>query len=412
MTDVNGDGVADAVGWHDRGVEALLCSDLGSGTAWTQIETLGLGHGLGWGDVQFSSTIQWAELDGEASNGNEMLIRGSSGVRVYDLDSAGAALADFREDYPTFTDEEADAYDYILSELRSGDALLGYPALLGSDYDLREIYGNIGNDNWSEFASFIAAMQRPSGVSADAWDNVVTQLSLEINTVANVQNACFDAREALFDDIYALCSDKISEVVTNVEEGTESLDNQYAEWLVNNFIQGVGTAGTMVAGAQVEALAAKVLVQVAVTTATAAIRSAADSALYSDPNLSSTDKLEIAGSDIQGTLDDWFTNNKARFSDLYADMVSTMAGLNSANQTVVAAGGSLVDVYDQAADGIVDAFELWLYQTLMPVEYTLAYTNEGNAEGDYLYTGAPDPPDYDMYCNGELSSGNYKWTWA
>ena len=44
MTDVNGDGIADATGWHGGGVEALI----NAGSDWTQMETLGLSEDLGW----------------------------------------------------------------------------------------------------------------------------------------------------------------------------------------------------------------------------------------------------------------------------------------------------------------------------------------------------------------------------
>ena len=416
MTDVNGDGVADATGWHGDGVEVLLCNDLSTGTTWTRMETLGLSEDLGWSDKQFDSTLQWAELDGDTSNGSEMLIRGSSGVRLYGYDSANAALADFRDAYPTFTGEEGDAYDHIISSLQNG--IPGFGSLLNPDYDLREIYGNIGVDNWLTFALFVNNIDRPSDVSEDAWDTVVTQIETELTTLSNVQGKYYAAREALFDTVFAACSNKIDEVVSNVEYGAQSLDNQIAQFIVSNFIQSVSKAITVVSGAKLETMAAKVLANVVITVSTSVVSSASNDAFFSDPNLSSSTKLELAGSDIKSTLDTWFASNKARFSDLYADMVSNMGGLNLANDTVNAAGGSLVYFYDQTAYGIVQNFQMWLYQTLMPVEYELKYTlygsstDAGGDAGGQIYLFHADPPDYDCYRNGSSGNGNYKWTWA
>ena len=406
MTDVNGDSVADAAAWHGDGAEVLLCNDLSTGTTWTQVETLGLSEDMGWQEAQFDSTVQWAELDGDTSNGSEMLIRGSSGVRIYDYDSTNVALTDFRDAYPVFTGEEGDAYDYIISSLQNG--IPGFGSLLDPDYDLREIYGNIGVDNWLTFAWFVNNIDRPSDVSEDAWDTVVTQLDTELTTLSNVQGKYYAAREALFDTVFAACSNKIDEVVGNVEYGAQSLDNQIAQFIVSNLIQSVSKAITVVAGAKLETMAAKVVANVVITVSTSVVSSASNSALFSDPNLSSSTKLELAGVDIKSTLDAWFATNKERFSDLYADMVSTMGGLNLANDTVNAAGGSLVDFYDQTAYGIVQNFQLWLYQTLMPVEYDLKYTTNGDSNGPYgqIYLFHADPPDYDLYRNGT------KWTWA
>ena len=158
---------------------------------------------------------------------------------------------------------------------------------------------------------------------------VKSQLERELFTLSNVQSAYSQANEALFDKIFTLCSNKIDEVMINVEDNAESLDNQTAHMIASAVIGCISKGVTVGVAGKVASLSSKVVVNVVSVAISSGI---SIGTTLADPNLSSSAKVELQASAIKETLDDWFITNNARYSDLYADMVSSMGGLNLANQ--------------------------------------------------------------------------------
>lgn len=312
----------------------------------------------GWSDPAYFSTIQFADVNGDGRA--EVVARGYAGLWTMQWTPQGWTNAcGEKSQFPQYSGEEANAFASISQQLTQYQSLTS---------NIRSIYGQASTDFDTLLADLSNQVHRPDNIPSAAWDPVYQQIDIELNKMSAV-TVWFKLVRGCLENTFNSESLDVNSVQNLVQMSTNESDTDTFFAVLSVITDMAWAVIGMIPGLMNEEQAATFGGSVGVASGAAGMLSATFSAATISSNSGQDTNLSTTVGQLQYYLGVWYTNIKQSI-DSFQSAAASDWGLIQAIASGPAWPDGLSDAISEAA---VQGYNLYLFQTLMPLHWYAAF---------------------------------------